>query len=69
MYAPTSLAEYNRLAPTRPYTDWPIGAMTAAKRSRDAKLSARMHGHERPRPGVRLIRSPWTGKRYLVRAH
>jgi hypothetical protein len=67
MYAPTSLEEYHRLAPTRPYTDWPMGKATASRRSRDARLSALMHGHERPRTGVRIVKSPWTGRTYLVR--
>ena len=67
MYAPTSRAEYDLLAPTRPYTDWPMGHATTARRNRDARLSRLVDGHERPRPGIRLVQSPWTGKRYVIR--
>lgn len=59
--------EWDRAA-TRPYTDKPLGGATAGRRNRDARLSALMHGHEKPRYRMyREVRSPWTGRRYTVR--
>lgn len=61
--------EYDKLAPTRPYTDKPLGGTTAPLRSRDAKRSKLVAGHERSRrrvPDRVKIRSPWTGQDYWV---
>lgn len=51
---------------TRPFTAAYIGEPTTSKRTRDAELSRLMDGHERERIERVSIRSPWTGRVYVV---
>lgn len=66
---PPSLREYEvwDATATRPLTSPMIGEATASRRARDAELSRLMDGHEREKIERVTIRSPWTGRLYVVK--